>query len=390
MVSRHSSGKSLDLVTLSQALLDSGQMASIGGPAAVTEIYTYTSASAHFATHLALVKSKSLLRRIIHTSTEALTAAYDPDSDPMELLESMEAKTLSMRSERDMTDSSVSMKQLMGECMDHYDACRENKGFGIPTGFHDLDFRTGGLHPGDLIVTAARPSVGKTALAMAMMEHQTVHNNIPALFFSTEMSRLSVGHRAISAMSRINLGKLVQGDNISKEIISNVRRAIKSLKPSPLYIIDTPSMTAAAIKARARREVKRHGIKVIYIDYLQLLRGVDRSERDSPNIRISNALKILKIMARELNVPVVILAQLGRPAEEKLCHELNNAMIKDCGEVEQDADVIFMIGKLEQEKAQETDDSVKRGINVTKQRQGPTGCIPPVLFIKTSAKFTNL
>lgn len=387
LLDRHAKGQSVDVVTLAQDLLEKGMLEQIGGAFGLGEIMSYSPTNAHFKTHLGIVRKKSLLRRIIKSSTEALEAAYSPDTDPDELLEDVETKALTMRSEGSMTDESIGMNELMKLCAEHYEQCQKHRGFGISTGFADLDFKTGGLHPGDLIITAARPSIGKTALAMAFMEHQTVEKGIPVLFFSTEMGRLSVGHRLIAAHARLNLGRLVQGDKIDKEIINKTSRSMAVLKESPLRLVDTPGMTASEIRARTRREIRKHDIKVVYIDYLQLLRGSNRTERENPLQRIGNALKVLKLMAREMNIPVVVLAQLSRVAEDKLCEQLNNAMVKDCGEIEQDADAIFMIGKVENDGDSEY--SVKRGINITKQRQGPTGCIPPVEFQKTSAKFVS-
>jgi len=368
----HDAGKRIDTTLLMESLKQAGEFESIGGAAYLAEVVHAVPVAAHAVYYAQIVREKSLLRTLIHTTTAILRDAYDPTLEPREQVNQAEERIFAITDER-TSDSVVSMHELMLQAFEHVDRRMRGGATGIPTGFTELDNLTGGLHEAELAILAARPSMGKTALATNIADHVAVKSEVTTLFVSLEMSRLELAQRLVCARGSIDGRKFRSGFASAADREKFVEVSSRMSK-APLYVDDTATRTVTEIAACARRLKRRAGLGLLVIDYLQLIEP--DNPRDPRQEQVAKIARQLKHLARKLQVPVLCLAQLNRQADAKetkprLSH------LRESGAIEQDADVVMFIHREEysmtREEAQAEDVVGKAEVIIAKQRNGPVG-----------------
>ena len=388
LLAMHEQGKRIDITLLVERLKQEGEYEAIGGAAYLAEVAQSVPYAANAAYYAEIVRNKATVRELIHASTEILRDAWDPTYDPKELLSHSEEKIFAVHDRRS-TDRVTHIEHLLMEAFDRIDA-RLAKGAGdaTPTHFRDLDSKTGGLHPGEFIVLAARPSMGKTALATNIAENVAILSRVPVLFVSLEMARLELAQRLLCSQGSIDGSKFRSGFITADEREKLVEASTK-LSQSPLYIDDTPSRTVTEIAACARRLKRKENLGLIIIDYLQLVQPDD--PRDPRQEQVAKMARRLKALSRELSIPIICLAQLNRQVEAtgKEEHRPRLSHLRESGAIEQDADVVMFVHREEyyhtKEKAEELG-LVGQGLLIlAKQRNGPTGDIK----LQWSDKYTR-
>ncbi|MBX3382857.1 MAG: replicative DNA helicase [Phycisphaeraceae bacterium] len=390
---RHDAG---DLIQATTLLRDRGVLDSCGGEDYLVELAnavpTHTNAP-HFAR---IVAEKAKLRRLIDACGAILYDAYHtgelgPDG-AREVLDKAESAIFEIAQERN-TSEVQALTELLQVEMERIQAIEEGGGSmtGLSTGYHDMDRMLLGLQPGELLILAARPSMGKTALALNLAEQISTgglplagapaKRRVPVGFFSLEMSKSSVTLRMLCARARVKSQDLRSGRRLNKQELNNLGMAADDLKEAPIYIDDTPGLTVLNLRARARRMVQQHDVRVLFIDYLQLLTSPGAA-RESRQMEVSAISRSIKALARELNVPIVCLAQLNRAAEQREGNRPRMSDLRESGSIEQDADVILLLHredyyhKDDQEWLDANPDRVGLAeVIVAKQRNGPTGVV---------------
>ena len=376
-------GTEIELVSLVQLLHDRGVLDHVGGSQAITDIYTYAPNAAHFMTHMAIVKDKYVLRSIIGTCTESISEAYDNPEDTAQLLDRVEQDVLAIRQGRESTRG-FSIKESVLEVFTKFQEilAGEMEVQGVATGYPDLDGMSKGLKPGEMFVVAARPSMGKTSLMMNIVEHVCVDQNVPTMVFSCEMTAFQIVQRLVFSRARLSIGKLGKGFKPTKDQIGKLKRAIKEIGESKLWIDDTAGIPIDTLRAKARRRKREDGIGLIAIDYLQLLKSNSRQAANSREREIGEISAGIKALAKELEVPIVVLAQLNRGPEGRSGSSLGVPRMSDLresGTIEQDADMIGLLyrtayyAETEEEKEAEAG---KAELVLAKNRNGETGHVP--------------
>jgi len=391
ILAMHDEGSRIDATLLVERLTQAGDLEAVGGPAYLAEVLHSVPYAANAVYYAEIVRDKATLRALIHASTEILRDAYEPTLEPRELVSRAEEQIFAVHDQRS-TDQIITIQDLLVEAFDRIDKRLEHKeGVGVPTGFQDLDNLTGGLHDSELVVLAARPSMGKTALATNIAEYVTIEANVPTLFVSLEMARLELAQRMLCSQGRIDANKFRSG-YLSKEDRTKLIEASAKLGKASMYVDDTPARTCTEIAACARRLKRKKGLGLIVIDYLQLIQPDD--PRDPRQEQVAKMARRLKGLARELKIPVLCLAQLNRQTEQgKETHRPRLSHLRESGAIEQDADVVMFIHREEyyytREEAQEKGIAGQADVIVAKQRNGPTGDIKLAWFDKHT-RFENL
>jgi replicative DNA helicase len=374
LLAMHDEGSRIDTTLLLDRLRSAGDLELIGGAAYLAEVAHSVPYAANAVYYAEIVRAKATLRALIHASTEILRDAYEPTLDPRELVSRAEEKIFAVHDQRS-TDQITTINDLLIEAFDRIDARLEHgAGVGVPSGFIELDNLTGGMHDSEFIVLAARPSMGKTALATNIAEYVTIESKVPTLFVSLEMARLELAQRMLCSQGRIDANKFRSG-HISADDRRKLVEASAKLSMAPMFIDDTPARTITEIAACARRLKRKQNLGLIIIDYLQLIQPDD--PRDPRQEQVAKMARRLKGLARELKVPVLCLAQLNRQAEQgkeggypRLSH------LRESGAIEQDADVVMFVHReeyyLTHEEALEKGVCGQADIIVAKQRNGPT------------------
>lgn len=379
-----------DLISFTQKLEDKNLLDKVGGAANLTKIYGISSTRVNFLDHLSIVKQKYLLRQIIHECTDAIGEAYDNPEEPEDLLNDVEGKILNIRKLTENRDEQ-SVKAVVSQVWDNLSEALNSGGAisGISTGYKDLDILTNGLKPAEMIVLAARPSRGKTSLMMNIIEHVCVDQGIPSLVFSCEMPTLQIVDRLVFSKAKFDKSKISKGFNPSREELQSIRKAATAIGESNLFIDDTPSMNIQHFRAIARRKKQESDIKFIAIDYLQLMRSSSKQATSSREREIAEISAGIKAVAKELNVPIIVLAQLNRDAE-KDAREPRMSDLRESGAIEQDADLVTLLchdSDLKKFKDQNAEDTQGRAsLIVAKNRNGATGIVP-LTFIKEYTRF---
>lgn len=381
-------GKRIDATLLLERLRQSGELEAIGGRAYLAEVVQSVPYAAHAVQYAEIVRDKASLRALIHASTEILRDAYEPTLDPREMVGRAEEMIFHVHDQRS-TDQVTNAHDLMIEAFDRIDARMRGEGVGIPTGFQDLDSLTGGLHDSELVVLAARPSMGKTALATNIVEYVTMNANVPTLFVSLEMARLELAQRMLCSQGRIDANKFRSGF-LSAADRDKLMKASANLSTAPLIVDDSPSRTCTEIAACARRLKRKQKLGLVVIDYMQLIQPDD--PRDPRQEQVAKMARRLKGLARELKLPVLCLSQLNRQAEAgKETHRPKLSQLRESGAIEQDADVVMFIWR-EWETREEAREQGIEGIvkvSVAKQRNGPTGDVK-LAWLDSFTRFENL
>jgi replicative DNA helicase len=380
----------LDAVTLAEQLERRDQLEDSGGLAYLATLTRETPSAANIRSYADIVRERAQLRRLIHVGGEITSAAFSPEGRSVaELIDDAERHVFEIAESGRKTGSGfVPIRDLLPSVVDKLDLLHQNKGMlpGISTGFADLDRMTAGLQPGDLIVVAGRPSMGKTTFALNIGENAAMSRaKVPVAVFSMEMSRDQLGMRMVSSLGRINQSQLRTG-SFADEDWSRINGAINQMKESPIYIDDTGALTPTEVRARARRLKREHGLGLIIVDYLQLMQVPGNKENRATEI--SEISRSLKALAKELHVPVIALSQLNRSLEQRTDKKPVMSDLRESGAIEQDADVIMMIYREEVYDKNTTRKGIA-DIIIAKQRNGPTGEIQ-LTFLGEYTKFENL
>ena len=385
LVDMHNEGRGIDLTLLTERLRQNGEMEEIGGEAYIAELMTSVPVAAHAAHYARIVRDKSVLRSLIDTSSKILSSAYESDKTPRELIAEAEESIFQISDERNSQNVRW-MRDIMGDLLPEIDNATGEMD-GLETGFTEIDEILNGLHASSLIILAARPSMGKTALATNIAEYVTVESKRPVLFFSLEMSEKELARRMLCARGRLNNHRLI-ANTLSEDERGRFLDAASALNSAPLMINDSGSQTVSEMAAIARRVKRQDGLGLIIIDYLTLI------EPDNPmeprQEQVAKTARRLKRLARELDVPVLCLAQVNRQVEQSKDNRPRLSNLRESGAIEQDADVVMFVHREEyytksEEEANEKDLKGKAEIIIAKQRNGSTGTIE----LRWSAEYTR-
>jgi replicative DNA helicase len=378
-----------DAVTLGEWFESNGIAELVGGSAYVIQLANSTPSAANIAAYAEIVREKSILRQLIDAGTQIVGDGFQPEGrSSQEILETAEQKVFHIaesgaRGKKGFVQMRAAVKEAFQILHQRY----ESKGAvtGLATGFVDLDELTAGLQPSDLIIVAARPSMGKTALAVNMAEHAALKSKKSVAIFSMEMSASQLAFRLISSLGRINQQHLRTGD-LAEEEWPRVTSAITLLSDAKIFIDDTPALSPAELRARARRLKREHDLGLIVIDYLQLMAVPGSKENRATEI--SEISRSLKAMAKEMNIPVIALSQLNRSLEQRTDKRPVMADLRESGAIEQDADVILFIYRDEYYNP-ESNDKGQAEIIIGKQRNGPTGTVR-LTFLGQYTRFESI
>ncbi len=390
MLNMHDSGRRIDVTLLVDELKRANDFDRIGGAQFLAQIGDAVPTAAHAKHYATIVRTDATSRSLIDASTEILREAYDPSNDPRELLGRAEQKIFSILDRRGSASVS-SISDVLHVALDRIDARLrgEHTGGGVDTGFEELDKMMGGLHNSELVILAARPSMGKTAFSMNIAEHVAMKEQAPVLFVSLEMSAIELADRLLCSVAEVDSRRLRNG-TISKEDRKRLIDTANKISASPLFIDDSPSRTVSEVAAAARR-IKRNekGLGLIVLDYLQLLSPDD--PRDPRQEQVAKMARRLKQLARELEVPILCLAQLNRQAEVAKENKPRLSHLRESGAIEQDADVVMFVHREEYYQTSEEERERVAGlaeIIIAKQRNGPVGDVA-LIWRKEFTRFAD-
>ena len=369
-----------DTISLLNELTVEGNLEKAGGAAYIASLTDTVPSAANIDYYADLVIDRALRRDLIKISTEIKASAFELNRDSQTILDSAEQKVFAL-AERNETTEIHSAKEIMIKEIEIIESRYKNKNSftGIPTGFATLDTYTSGFQNSELIIIGARPSIGKTALALSMMQHICIERKIPTGFFSLEMPYTSIGMRFLSQEARVSMSKIRSG-MLKLDDIKKIQEAASRWYEAPFRIVDTPNMRLLDLRAMARRMVHNFGVKIIFIDYIGLITVEDTSAPVYE--QVSEISKSLKALARELDIPIVALCQVARDAEGQ---EPNLAQLRGSGSIEQDADVVMF---LHRDRLKEEVGSQEAKIILAKQRNGATGDIN-IMYLPGFTKFEN-
>ncbi len=365
-----------DMVTVAEQLQNAGQLKDAGGLAYLGELASQTPSAANIKAYADIVRDRSVLRSLISVGTEVADSAFAPEGRPTrELLDLAEQKVFAI-AERGARGAQGfrGMKPLLAAAVEQIEHLFETKSpiTGIATGYQDLDELTSGLHPGDLIIVAGRPSMGKTSFAMNIAEYVAMKTAEPIAVFSMEMPGEQIAMRLLSSMGRINQQKLRSG-RLEDSDWPRLTSAVSMLSEAPLYIDDTPALSPTELRARSRRLMREHkGLGLIVVDYLQLMQSP--GSRENRTTEISEISRSLKALAKELGVPMIVLSQLNRSLEQRPNKRPVMSDLRESGAIEQDADLIAFVYRDEVYN-EESPDKGTAEIIIAKQRNGPIGTV---------------
>jgi len=386
-------GVEIELVSLVQRLLDRGLLDRVGGPSALTDLYTYAPSPGHFRHHLQHVKDKFVLRSIIQNANEAIAQAYDQPDEVAALLDTVEARILAIR-EGAEENKAPTIRQTVEEVFEQFEKLMagEKGAQGISTGFEELDRKSNGMKPGEMFVVAARPSMGKTSLMMNIVEHVCLDQNLPTMVFSCEMSAMQLVQRLVFSRARFALSQISRGYKPDKKDLLKIQRSVADVIACKMFIDDTPGISINELRAKARRKKRDEDIQFIAIDYLQLMKSRTRQAENSREREIAEISAGIKGLAKELNIPILILAQLNRGPEGRTGKNLGVPRMSDLresGSIEQDADLVGLLYRsayyAEDDEERESLEG-KANLVLAKNRNGETGDIP-LTFIANLMRF---
>lgn len=379
----------IDVLTLSNQLKSDGLLDFVGGAAYLTELTNFVPTAAHVEQYADIVAQKALRRRLIKASQEMTGLGFDETKNLQELIEEAETRLFEI-SQKHIKHDILSLETILSESFDRLDELHKDKGKirGIATGYRDLDNILAGLQKSDLIVLAARPSMGKTALALNIAHNVALFAQQPVLLFSLEMSKEQLVDRMLAIESGVDAWALRTG-NLTDSDFEKIGQAMGSLSEAQIYIDDTPSITVSELRTKARREAHARPLGLIIVDYLQLMSGGARFNSEGNRVQeVSEISRGLKGIARELNVPLLALSQLSRSVESRSPQIPQLADLRESGSIEQDADVVAFIYR-EEFYNPETDRKNIADILIKKHRNGPTGGIE-LYFDKEKQRFRSL
>lgn len=384
----------IDLITLQQRLKDANQLEGVGGLIYLSELMDAVPSPLNLIYYQKILHEKHVLRRMIGTCTEVVNEAYEHEGEVDKLLDQVESQILRISQERTQGGSKT-IKELVNDAINTIEDYHQRDGglTGIGTGFQDLDKMTSGMHGGEMIVIAARPSMGKTSLAMNIAEHICVEEKVPVGVFSLEMSAESLILRMICSRARVNLRDIRDGF-LSERDFARLTNAAGNLSNAPLFIDDTPGLSVLQLRAKARRMVQQFNIKFFVVDYLQLLHST-AARAENRQQEIADISSNVKSLAKELDVPVIILSQLNRELERDKNRKPRLSDLRESGSIEQDADLVALLYKPsagddeEDEAVRDASDAHPVNLLIAKQRNGPTGDVH-LTFLKGYTRFESM
>jgi replicative DNA helicase len=391
MVALSERGDAIDFVTLKEELSRGGDLEEVGGPAYIASLADGVPRSANVEYYARIVKEKSTLRSLIHSANKILADAYDAEDEPDLLLDSAERAIFAIAEDR-IRAGFVPLRDLVQSSFTTIEQLQQKKGLvtGVPTGFVDLDEMTSGLQPSDLVLVAARPSMGKTSFVLNIAQHVGTSTDMTVGFFSLEMSKEQLFMRMLTSEARIDAHRFRTG-YLNEKDYGRLSHALGTLAEARVFIDDSASIGVLEMRAKARRLKAEHGLHLLIIDYIQLMQGRGRFE--SRQVELASISRSLKGLAKELNVPIIALSQLSRAPETRSDHRPQLSDLRESGALEQDADVVMFIYREEQYRnADGTPNQEAEGtaeIIIGKQRNGPVGTAK-LAFIKEHTRFENL
>ena len=376
----------VDLVTLQNRLKAKDVPPEISSMEFAGDLITAVPTSANVKYYAQIVAEKAMLRRLIRTNEEIASACYEDKDNIDDIMEKTEKKIFQVL-QRGTSDEFTPIKEIVLNALDKIEAASRAKGnvTGLATGFIDLDYKTSGFQPSDLILIAARPSMGKTAFALNIAEYMAFRNNLTVALFSLEMSKEQLVNRLFSLESRVD-SQILRTGNLSDSDWTNLIEAAGTIGRSNMIIDDTPGISVQELRSRCRKYKLEHNLDIIIIDYLQLMQGSRRSE--SRQQEISDISRSLKEIARELQIPVVALSQLSRAVEQRPDHRPMLSDLRESGAIEQDADVVMFLYRDDYYNP-DTEKKDIAEVNIAKQRNGPIGTIE-LAWLPRFTKFANL
>ena len=377
---------SIDILTMTNWLEERKILEKVGGSSYLTQLVNEVPSSAHISHYAFIVRKKGALRKLIGAAGEMTNLAFNEEGDMEDILDSAEQKLFNI-SQKHLKQNFISIGNILHATFERIDELHREKGKlrGIPTGYVDLDNHLGGLQKSDLVILAARPSMGKTSLALDIMRHVAVNAKVPVGIFSLEMSKDQLVVRLLSSQSDVNLWKIRTG-HLNDNDFEQIGQAMGELSEAPIYIDDAAGSNIMEVRTKARRLQSEHGVGLIVVDYLQLMEGRSTENRVQEVSEISRSLKLL---ARELNIPVLALSQLSRGVENRPDKVPQLADLRESGSIEQDADVVMFIYREEMYKGKDSRRPHIAEIHIKKHRNGPVGQVD-LYFDAEKASFRNL
>lgn len=389
IVRLYEQGRSVDLVTLTDLLKKEGILEEVGNASYLTSLASFVPTAANVEHYARIVREKSILRNLIHTATQIAAACYDGTEEAGLLLDKAESMIFNI-AVHGATKTLVPIKDLVRDSFETIETLYQRKVHvtGVATGFADLDARTAGLQPSDLVILAGRPSMGKSSLAMNIMEHAALEQKKGIALFSLEMSKEHLVLRMLCSHARVEIQKVRTGF-VPEKAWPDLSTAAGRLAEASIFIDDSPDISALELRARARRLKSRYDIQLVVLDYLQLMRAHTRA--DNRQQEISEISRSLKALARELNVPVLAVSQLSRAPERREDFRPRLSDLRESGAIEQDADLVLLLFREDYYRNLPLDDP-NRGtaeLIIAKQRNGPTDTFR-LAFLKEFSRFQTL
>jgi replicative DNA helicase len=382
--------QAVDNVTLTQRLQDKHLLEEIGGPVYLSDLICRVPTAANIEHYLDIVEEKYLLRRLISAAHDVITRSFEEQDDVKGWVDEVEKQLFEITAER-ATKGAMHVKDVIKDAMHSIEQMLDSHGItGLPTGFRDLDWLIGGLHPGNVFIIAARPAMGKTSLAMNIAENVAIDQGKGVGVFSLEMSAEELVKRMLCSRGKVNL-RSFSGGRINKDRdFGHLTNAASALMKSPLYIDDTAGLTIHQVRARARRMKLQHDIQLIVIDYMQLMRAPSRRADGSRQVEIADISGGVKALAKELQVPIIVLSQLNRQPDQREEGKPKLSDLRESGAIEQDADIVGLLVRPEvyaddDEKAEKKG---KANLFIAKQRNGPQGEVP-LTFLGEYTRFED-
>ncbi|MCC6231653.1 MAG: replicative DNA helicase [Verrucomicrobiales bacterium] len=391
LVTMYDARQPIDLITVQQRLRDASQLEAVGGLTYLNQLADCVPSAANLAYYVEIVMEKHLLRRMLQTCTGVIGRVYECEGDVPSLLDEVERDILRINEDRERSETKP-IKELVNSAITTIEELHARQGMlsGLSTGFQDLDKMTTGLHKGEMIVIAARPSMGKTSLAMNIVEHVAIDLQLPVAVFSLEMTAESIVLRMMCSRAEVNLRDVREGF-LAERDFPRLTQAAGQIAAAPLFIDDTSGLSILQLRARARRLWQQHQIKLVVVDYLQLLHSDTRRGKDNRQQEISEISAGIKALSKELEVPIIILSQLNREFEKDKSRKPKLSDLRESGAIEQDADLVGLLykpssGDDEESVPRDEPNGVQVSLLIAKQRNGPTGDVP-LTFLKRFTRF---
>ena len=377
----------IDIITLKAELKSMGKLEAVGGLEYIVQLPDRVPTTSNVEQYIKIVEEKSMLRALIKTADELITLGYDPTQEVEQVIDTAEKKIFEVMQKKNQKGYS-SMKDILIDTFTQLEQLYNQKEMitGVPTGFADLDYRTSGLHNSDLILVAARPAMGKSAFALNIATHAAVRGKVPVAIFSLEMSKEQMANRILCSEAMVDSAKVRTG-KIDDEEWGKLAAASGELSEAGIYIDDTPGMSVMEIRAKCRKMKLEKNIGLVVIDYLQLVQGSNR-KGGSREQEIAEISRSLKILAKEINVPVIALSQLSRAPEQRVDHRPMLSDLRESGSIEQDADIVMFLYRDDYYN-EDTDKKNIAEVIIAKHRSGATGTVE-LLWLGNYTKFANI